>query len=60
MTDAPVGGGPSGSAKKAVSKTTKTGPDAGADGKKRFEVKKVSTYLTCAWVNASDSCSGTL
>ena len=50
MTDAPSGSG-SGSAgvRKSLGKTKATAGEGGADGKKRFEVKKVRQYVPIDW-----------
>lgn len=45
MTDAPAGS--TAPAKKATGKGKATGADGGADGKKRFEVKKVREKASC-------------
>jgi RING-box protein 1 len=50
MTDAPSGSG-SGSAgvKKSLGKAKAAAGEGGADGKKRFEVKKVGQYVPVGW-----------
>jgi RING-box protein 1 len=45
MTDAPSGS--TAPAKKAVGKTKTGAVEGGADGKKRFEVKKVRSQQSC-------------
>jgi E3 ubiquitin-protein ligase RBX1 len=48
MTDSPT------PAKKAVGKAKAGGSEGGADGKKRFEVKKVRSYQHVLWQEAAD------
>lgn len=56
MTDAPVTSGSATASKKVASKT-KAG-DGGADGKKRFEVKKVRAPVSRRRINADICASG--
>ncbi|KAH8683037.1 RING-box protein 1 [Tricladium varicosporioides] len=55
MTDAPSGS--TAPVKKATGKVKAGGPDAGADGKKRFEVKKWNAVALWAWDIVVDNCA---